>query len=108
MMAVLVSGCGWGANVLARDQVRCDATPASSSERTPKSIAIGGSSKEHSLSPPCLTSQTVSRGVRELKSLCNLSLHEDGCALIALVGVFFVNGGVMFLWVVATLHDTRD
>lgn len=62
----------------------------------------------YSLSSPCLTSQTVPRGMRKLEPLRNLRLHEDRCTLVALVRVLFVNGGMVFLRVVAALHDARD
>jgi hypothetical protein len=49
-----------GMNVLVRDQVRCHATPVSSSEPMPKSGAIVEVNRRYSLSSPRLTSETVS------------------------------------------------
>lgn len=46
--------------------------------------------------------------MRKLEPLRNLRLHEDRCTLVALVRVLFVNGGMVFLRVVAALHDARD
>lgn len=58
MVTVLV--VAGGMNGLVRDQVRCHATPVSSSEPMPKSGVIVEVNRRYSLSSPHLTSKTVS------------------------------------------------
>jgi hypothetical protein len=58
-----------------------------------------------SLSPPGLPSEAVSGLERKLEALGNLRLNKDGCALVALVGVLFVDGCVVLLWVITALQD---
>jgi hypothetical protein len=59
----------------------------------------------YSLAPPGLTSETVSGHEREREALAQLGFDEDGRALIALIGVLLVDGGVVLLGVIATLED---
>ena len=59
----------------------------------------------YSLAPPGLTSKTVSGHRREQEALAQLGLDEGGRALIALVLILLVNGGVVLLGVVTTLED---
>jgi hypothetical protein len=71
----------------------------------PKSVVIVEVNRRYSLSSPRLTSKTVSQGIWKLEALCNFRLYEDGCALVAFVGVLLVDRGVMLLRVIAALHD---
>lgn len=49
--------------------------------------------------------EAVSGDERKLEALCDFGLDEDGCPLIALIGVFFVDSRVVLLWVVAAFKD---
>ncbi len=62
----------------------------------------------YSLSSPRLTGKTVPRGERELEAFCDFCLDEDGCTLVALVCVLFVNCSVMLLRVIATFDDAGE
>ena len=41
----------------------------------------------------------------KLEALRNFRLYENGCALVALVGILLVDRGVMLLRGVAAFHD---
>jgi hypothetical protein len=62
----------------------------------------------NSLSPPRLPRKTVTGQEWKLEALGDLLLDKDGCALIALVGVFLVDGSVVLLRIVAALEDDGD
>jgi hypothetical protein len=63
----------------------------------------------YSLAPPGLTGKTVPRHERQGKTLGKLGLDEYRGALITLVGVLFVDGGMVFLRVVTALkNDTKE
>jgi hypothetical protein len=62
----------------------------------------------YSLSPPRLTSETVPGHERQRETLRDLGLHEDRCALIALVGILFIDSGVMLLRIVTAFENGAE
>lgn len=93
-------------DVLVRDEVRCHATPTSSSEPMRNSRDVEQASKEDSLSSPSLSGKTVPGGKWKLETLCKFCLNEDGRALVSLVRILLVDSSVVLLRVIAAFHDT--
>ncbi len=67
-----------------------------------------GRKVDQSLSPPCLACKAVSGNVRNLEAFGDFRLYENGCPLIALVGVLFIHSSMVFLRIVAALENHRE